>query len=102
MAIGMVAALALCAATAYAFLVMRGTKTPPNPALSEAYETALRILGPETNTFYCLRADAMTISDTQGSTEWHLIFYSTNGQLREVIVPTSGKVIVRDKLRDSY
>jgi hypothetical protein len=98
----MVAALALCTATAYAFLITRGTKTPPNPALAQAYEMALRTLGPETNAFYCLKADAMAISETQGPTEWHLIFYSTNGQLREVIVPTSGKVIVRDKLRDGY
>jgi len=88
--------------SAYAFNALRDTKKPPSPTLPQAYEKAVDALGAQTNSFYCLSADARSISDSSGPTEWHLIFYATNGQLREVVVPSSGKVIIRDKLRDSY
>ena len=86
----------------YGFRMLRSTSTPPTPTLPQAYESALKALGPETNMFYCLSASAMSITDSQGPTEWHLLFYSTKGQLREVIVSTSEKVIVRDKLREEF
>ena len=101
-AITIVAALALCVATAYAFLVGRNTKTPPAPTLPQANEKAVQALGVLTNEFYCLSASAMVITDSSGPTEWHLVFYATNGQLREVVVPTSGKVIIRNKLRTDF
>src|SRR5262245_19443799 len=93
--IATVAALVLFVASGYAFLVVRSTTTPPDPTLPQAYAKAVEALGGQTNTFYCLSASALAISDSSGPTEWHLVFYATNGHLREVVVPTSGKVIVR-------
>jgi hypothetical protein len=75
---------------------------PPAPTLPQAYEQAVLALGTQTNAFYCLSASAMVITDSSGPTEWHLVFYATNGQLREVVVPTAGKVIVRNQLRTIY
>ena len=86
-------------ASAYAYRIAHSTTTPPDPTLPQAYEKAVEALGAQTNTFYCLSASAMTITDSAGPTEWHFNFYSTNGKVREVIVPNSGKVIVRDTLR---
>ncbi len=100
--ITVVAVLALLVATAYAFLVGRNTKTAPVPTLPEAYEKALEALGAQTNAFYCLSANAMDRTDTSAPTEWHLVFYSTNGQLREVVVATSRQAIVREKLRTDF
>ena len=99
---GIAVALVTFVVTAYAFRVLRATTTPPAPTLPQAYQQALLALGAQTNTFYCLSASAMFITDSSGPTEWHLVFYATNGQLREVVVPTSGKVIVRDKLRSEF
>ena len=98
----LVAVLAVSATATYGFRMLRATGTPPRPTLARAYQAALSALGSETNTFYCLAASAKTISDTKGPTEWHLEFYSTNGQLREVVVSTSEEVIVRNKLRETF
>ena len=41
----------------------------------------------------------MAITETAGHrdpTEWHFVFYSTNGQYREVILCDMGEVIVRN------
>jgi hypothetical protein len=97
-----VAALAASAAATYAFRTLRKNNTPPNPTLPQAYEQALQVLGTETNAFYCVSATSQFITESAGPTEWHLVFYSTNGQMREVIMPTSEKAIVRDKLREEY
>jgi hypothetical protein len=99
---GIVAILAVGVVTSFAFRFTRSTARPPVPTLPQAYEQAILALAVETNSFYCLSASAMVISDSSGPTEWHLVFYATNGQLREVVVPTSGKVIVRNNLRERY
>jgi hypothetical protein len=96
-AITVVAVLALFVAGVYAFNLPHDARIPPNPTLPQAYQKAVQALGSQAGTFYCLRASAMGISESYGPTEWHLVFYSTNGQLREVVVPTTGKIIVRDK-----
>ena len=108
-AIVMASVIVASGVTLYAFNVMRSTKGRPDLQLPQAYERALSTLGSETNSFYCLRADALSMSDSPGSTgwrpgfvEWHFLFYATNGEFRELIVPSSGKVIKRDKQRDSY
>jgi|ERR1035441_4498220 hypothetical protein len=93
----------------YAFNVMRGKKNSPDLTLPRAYERAIQALGVETNSFYCLRADATAITETAGSpewrpgfVEWHFEFHATNGQFREIIVPSRGNVTKRDKPRDGY
>jgi hypothetical protein len=108
-AVAMALVIVVSGATLYAFNVMRSKNRRPDLQLPQAYEQALDALGAETNSFYCLRADALSMSDSPGSTEWrpgfvewHFLFYATNGQFRELIVPSSGKVIKRDKPRDSY
>jgi hypothetical protein len=89
-------------ASAYAFRMAHKTTTPPIPTLPQAYERALEALGGQTNAFYCLHADAQSISESAGPTEWHLWFWATNGQFREVVVRTSVKVIFRDLLPDQF
>ena len=97
-----VGGLAVCAATAYARLIMRDTKVAPNPPLLQAYDKAIEALGPEAKSFYCLAAGAMAIMDTSGPTEWHFEFYSADGSYREVIVSTKDKVIVTDHERTKW
>ena len=92
---GGIAMLMVWGGTTYAFRRFRTTSTPPAPTLPQAYEQATQALGAETNSFYCLSASAMEITDSSSPTEWHLLFYATNGQFREVVVPTTGKVMVR-------
>jgi hypothetical protein len=93
----------------FAFNVMRSTNRRPDLQLPQAYELALGALGSETNSFYCLRADARSMTESPGSAEWrpgavewHFEFYATNGQFRELIVPSDGKIIKRDRPRDGY
>ena len=66
---------------------MRSTNRRPDLQLPQAYELALGALGSETNSFYCLRADARSMTESPGSAEWrpgavewHFEFYATNGQ----------------------
>jgi hypothetical protein len=78
------------------------SKSPPSVTLPQAHEKAVAALGAQTNGSYCVSADARSVSDSSGRIAWHLMFYDIDGQLSEVIVPTSGKVIVRPKRRDSH
>ncbi|MGH7992193.1 MAG: hypothetical protein ACREDQ_01645 [Limisphaerales bacterium] len=82
-----------CAALAYE---LRDPITPPEPPLPQAYQRALQALGAETNTFYCVNATSLSLSENLGSCEWHFEFFSTNGRVREVFVGSSGKTIVRN------
>jgi hypothetical protein len=85
-------------AVAYASEKLRDPTTPPDPPLPLAYQTALQALGTETNTFYCVNATTLSLSEHLGSTEWQFDFFSTNGQVRRVIVGSNGKTIVRNPL----
>lgn len=91
-----------CFTIAYAHMSYRTAKTAPRPAMLEAYNKALQALGTDTNKFYCVAADsrfqcALTYAV---DTEWHFTFnstpdlISTNGLYREVIVPSTGGVII--------
>jgi hypothetical protein len=87
-------------AAAYAYEKLRDPTTPPEPPLPQAYQTALQALGIETNTFYCVNATSLSLSEHLGSTEWHFEFFSTNGRVRSVVVGSNGKTIVRNP--DNY
>ena len=101
-AIVLAVSMALCVVSAYARRIMLDGKTAPDPTLPQAYEQAVVALGAEAKSFHCLSADAGFISDTQGPTEWHFVFYSADGLYREVIVSTKDKVIVRDHPQHTY
>jgi hypothetical protein len=83
-------------AAAYAYEKLRDPTTPPEPPLPQAYQTALQALGARTNTFYCVNATSLSLSEHLGSSEWTFEFFSTNGQVRRVIVGSNGKTIVRN------
>jgi hypothetical protein len=83
-------------AVACAYEKLRDPTTPPEPLLPQAYQTALQALGIETNMFYCVNATSLSLSEHLGSSEWHFEFFSTNGQVRRVIVGSNGKTIVRN------
>jgi hypothetical protein len=88
-------------AAAYAYDELRDPTTPPEPPLPQAYQTALQAMGTETNTFYCVNATSLSHSEHLGSTEWQFDFFSTNGQVRRVVVGANGKTIVRDPTIDA-
>jgi hypothetical protein len=101
-AVAIVIAVVACAVTAYAFLAPVDRTIPPSPTLPEAYATAIKALKSESGTFYCLSASALTLSESSGPTEWHFIFYSTNSEYREVVVPTKGKITVHKQPASVY
>ena len=75
--------MALCTTAAYAFLVRRDPKIPPDPPLLQAYDKALEALGLEAKSFHCVGAGTLALTDSSGPTEWHFSFYSTDGLFRE-------------------
>lgn len=101
-AIVLVTGLVVCAVTVCARLIQRDPKLAPDPALPQAYDKAIAVLGPEAKSFHCLNASARFISETHGPTEWCFVFYSVDGAYREVIISTTDKAIVRDQPRMTY
>ena len=59
-------------------------RNPPRLPLQEAYPCAMRALGNDTNTFYCLDARVAIIRSPDG--EWIFDFESTNGAVKTVFV----------------
>jgi hypothetical protein len=54
-------------------------KTRPPVAVPEAYESALRYLGPATNRFYCVSTTCLELGKS-GFPAWKLSFSDTNGE----------------------
>ena len=60
-------------------------KSPPPLPLPEAYALALAHIGPASNSFYCVRASCLELTN-HGFTGWTFSFASTNGQKGRVVV----------------
>jgi hypothetical protein len=83
------AILALPSGFAFARLVAWPNTKPPTLPMPEAYGLAEQALGSATNVFYCVHANTQVAFTLNG--EWLFGFSSTNGALKDVVVPFDKK-----------
>jgi hypothetical protein len=67
--------------------------TPPPMALPDAYALAQAQIGTATNTFYCVAASCLDMTNA-GFTGWTFTYANTNGQRGRVNVYFDGEVSV--------
>jgi hypothetical protein len=65
--------------------------SPPPLTLSQAYRMALTNIGSATNSFHCVSASCLEMTNN-GETGWNFSFFNTNGQRGRVVVYFDGEV----------